>query len=432
MDFEVEFLYSKFLQSNGVSIDTRTLQPDNLFFGLRGEHFNGAVYAEKALEKGASYTVIDDPAYKISEKCLVVEDALKALQGLAMFHRSRYKRKLLALTGSNGKTTTKELINAVLSQKYITHATSGNYNNHIGVPLTLLHIHPQVEIAIIEMGANAVGEIKQLSEFARPTHGLITNIGKAHIEGFGGVEGIIRGKSELYDFLLKNGGEVFINTNDPVLKRMAHRFENPYLLPEEDSYFPCKLIAAEPFVVYETEDGEIVETQLSGKYNFNNIAYALAIGKYFDVLPQLANQAIRDYSPNNNRSQVINLDGATVFMDAYNANPDSMKGAIENLAQTKGKKLAILGDMLELGDTTEEEHQAIGRLLMDNKIDEAYLVGPYMKAALLPGLNARHFPTKADLEAFLTENRLLVKNILIKASRKLSLETIQPKLNIEK
>lgn len=424
MDFEVEFLYSKFLQSNGVSIDTRTLKEGNLFFALSGPNFNGNEYALKALEAGASFAIVDDPAYANADRTVLVDDSLIALQQLATFHRSRYKRPLIGLTGSNGKTTTKELINAVLSQKYITHATSGNLNNHIGVPLTLLHIHPQVEIAIIEMGANAVGEIAQLCSYSRPTHGLITNIGKAHIEGFGGVEGIIRGKSELYDFLLKNNGEVFINTDDPALANMAKRFKQPYLLPGKDSYAPCELVSADPYIIYRNETGEEVQTQLIGAYNIHNIAYALAIGKRFDILPELANQAIRDYVPSNNRSQLIRRGTKTIIMDAYNANPTSMASAITSLAQYSGKKGVILGDMLELGDQSQYEHQQIGELLNQNKIDECLLVGPLMKDAHERLSQSKHFANKDELSDYLKKNKIEAQTVLLKASRGMSLESI--------
>ncbi len=424
MDFEVEFLYSKFLQSNGVSIDTRTLEEGNLFFGLKGPNFNGNKYAEKALKLGASFAIIDDPAYQRGDKTVLVEDSLTALQQLATFHRSRFKRPVIGLTGSNGKTTTKELINAVLRQKYITHATSGNLNNHIGVPLTLLHIHPQVEIAIIEMGANAVGEIAELCTFSRPTHGLITNIGKAHIEGFGGVEGIIRGKSELYDFLNKNAGEVFINTDDPALKNMAKRFDHPYILPSEGSYSPCELISADPYLTYKSDNGEIVKTQLVGAYNIGNIAYALAVAKYFDVLPELANQAIRDYEPANNRSQLIKRGSKTIIMDAYNANPTSMCSAISSLADSDGVKTAILGDMLELGDQADIEHAAIGVQLKEAGIDESLLVGDHMAGARDQAVGAKHFNDKEALIEYLKKNNLRGDTVLIKASRGMSLETI--------
>jgi UDP-N-acetylmuramoyl-tripeptide--D-alanyl-D-alanine ligase len=424
MDFEVEFLYSKFLQSNGVSIDTRTIKEENLFFALSGPNFNGNEYASKALAAGASFAVVDDPAYAKEDRTVLVEDSLIALQQLATFHRSRYKRPLIGLTGSNGKTTTKELINAVLSQKYITHATTGNLNNHIGVPLTLLHIHPQVEIAIVEMGANAVGEIAQLCNYSSPTHGLITNIGKAHIEGFGGLEGIIRGKSELYDFLLKNGGEVFINTQDPALANMAKRFKQPYLLPEKNSYAPCELVSAEPYIVYRSESGEEVQTQLVGAYNIHNIAYALAIAKRFDILPELANQAIRDYVPSNNRSQLLKRAGKTIIMDAYNANPTSMDSAISSLALYSGKKSVILGDMLELGDQSVHEHQQIGVLLKEHQIDECLLVGPLMKDAHERLPSSKHFLDKEALGVYLKKNSLAGQTVLLKASRGMSLESI--------
>lgn len=424
MDFQVEFLYSKFLQSNGVSTDTRTIEEENMFFALSGPNFNGNLFAERALELGASFAVVDDPSVVKNSRYLLVDNTLEALQSLAKFHRSRFKRKVLALTGSNGKTTTKELLNAVLSKKYITHATKGNLNNHIGVPLTILGIHPQVEVAIIEMGANAVGEIAGLCRIAMPNHGLITNIGKAHLEGFGGIEGVIRGKSELYDYLLKNDGQVFINTMDPALKNMAKRFPHPILLPDQGSYMPIKLISADPYIIYESEQGEIINTNLAGAYNFGNIAYALAVGKFFGVDTHLANQAVSEYSPTNNRSQLITKNGRTIILDAYNANPDSMKAALHNLAKLPGKKLAIIGDMLELGEYAEAEHLAIGQLLTDLGIDEAFLVGHHMPIAARKFGHSKCFNDRAELITHMTNHPLTANAILIKASRGVALEKI--------
>ncbi|MFK7952604.1 MAG: UDP-N-acetylmuramoyl-tripeptide--D-alanyl-D-alanine ligase, partial [Ekhidna sp.] len=286
MESFIEFLYSRFLLSNGVSIDTRTIEKDNLFFAISGPNFNANKFAKDALDKGAAYAVVDDESYKTDERIVLADDCLKALQDLALFHRKRFKKPVIGITGSNGKTTTKELINKVLSEKYIVHATAGNYNNHIGVPLTLLHIHPQVEIAIIEMGANHVGEIEQLSSFSLPTHGMITNIGQAHTETFGGVEGVIMGKSELFDFLRKNNGKAFINMNDKVLSNMSKRFSDPVLFPTED----ISLVDFNPYLEIEVS-GHKCKTQLTGKYNLANISAAIAVGREFGVPEQKIREA---------------------------------------------------------------------------------------------------------------------------------------------
>lgn len=421
----VEFLYSRFLLSNGVSTDTRTVEEGNLFFALKGPNFNANAYAEEALKRGASYAVIDDVAYKKGDRYILAPDSLRALQELARFHRSRFKRKVLGLTGSNGKTTTKELINAVLSQKYITHATTGNLNNHIGVPLTVLHIHPQVEVAIIEMGANKVGDIKELCDIANPNHALITNIGKAHLEGFGSIEGVLRGKSELFDHIRKNGGTVFINSRQPMLKNMQKRFENPVTFPLANNTYPVNFLGADPYVVFQVANRPPVTSQLIGGYNFDNIAAALAVGQHFGVPIEKAEAAVAAYQPKNNRSQIVTKGSNTIIMDAYNANPDSMKVAIENLKAMKvGSKMAILGDMLELGADSEKEHELIGKQLNGAGVVEVLFCGPRMKTAheALPA--SRHFESRDQLLGFLRENALDNYTILIKASRGMGLEKV--------
>ena len=416
----IEFLYSRFLLSNGVSIDTRTIQKDNLFFAISGENFDANQFANQALEKGASYVVVSDQSLAVDDRYIYTEDPLKALQELAVFHRKRFKRPVIGITGSNGKTTTKELMTDVLAKKYIVHATKGNYNNHIGVPLTLLHIHPQVEIAIIEMGANHVGEIAQLSAMAMPTHGLITNIGHAHTEGFGGFEGVIRGKSELYDYLRNSDGVTFINMNDKVLSKMTHRFKEPKLYPEED----LALIDADPYIRF-TMGGEEVQTKLVGRYNFENIASAIAIGRAFEVGDELIGEAIAEYSPENARSEIVIKGSLTIILDAYNANPDSMKGALENLASMKGKKVAIIGDMNEL-ENEEEEHQNILQFAQGLPIDSVITVGKKMGTA---NDGPTHFDEKTDLVKYLEDQHFEEAYVLLKASRSIQLETLVAHIN---
>lgn len=414
----IEFLYSRFLLSDGVSIDTRTLEQGNLFFAISGPNFNANKFAMQALEQGASYAVVDDEEYVTDERIILTNDSLVALQELAKFHRSRFNRPVIGITGSNGKTTTKELIAGVLEKKYIVHATKGNYNNHIGVPLTLLHIHPQVEIAIIEMGANHVGEIAGLCEIARPTHGLITNIGHAHTEGFGGFEGVIRGKSELFDFLRKNEGIPLINMNDRVLSNMAKRFTEPVCFPEEN----VKLISASPKLTVEIDQVES-KTDLIGAYNFDNIAAAIALGHIFEVPDRSIREAIASYTPENARSQVIEKDSLTIVLDAYNANPDSMTAALQSLAAMSGRKVAILGDMNEL-ENSEEKHTEI--VLLANELGiEVLTVGEKMGLANSEGT---HFDKKEDLVGFLSDKKYTDTVVLLKASRSIKLETITENL----
>ncbi len=414
MENVIEFLYARFLLSDGVSIDTRTIQENNLFFAVSGPNFNANKFAIKALERGASYAVVDDEKYVENDRIILVQDGLKALQDLAVFHRDRFKKPVIGITGSNGKTTTKELVAKVLEQKYIIHYTQGNYNNHIGVPLTLLHIHPQVEIAIIEMGANHVGEIAHLCTMAKPTHGLITNIGRAHTETFGGIEGVIRGKSELYDFLRKTKGQVFINVEDDVLVNMSKRFETALQYPQGD----FKLVSSNPTLSISLA-GNRADTQMIGRYNFSNMAAASAIGSYFEVDEKKILEALASYKPENARSQLLKKGSNTIILDAYNANPDSMKAALDSLADHKGKKLAILGDMNELDNPNEQHHEILNHamergipvLTIGEKIGE---VAP----------DSSHFASKEVLEAHIKNLTLSETTVLLKASRSIKLETI--------
>jgi UDP-N-acetylmuramoyl-tripeptide--D-alanyl-D-alanine ligase len=330
----------------------------------------------------------------------------------------------IGLTGSNGKTTSKELINAVLSKKFKTYATKGNLNNHIGVPLTILAIDRTCEVAVIEMGANHLGEIALLSSIANPTHGLITNIGRAHIGTFGGFENILRAKSELYQHLITHEGVVFINSQNELLANMAKRFNVPVLYPAKGNYYEAALISADPFVKVRAENGAEVTTQLVGGYNFENIAAALCIGKYFGVDAKEANKAIEEYLPGNMRSQVIIKGTNTIILDAYNANPSSMEAAINNLAAIKAaNKVAILGDMYELEEETEKEHKKLGSLLKEKGIS-AYLCGELIQVAKEVFPQGNYFTSKEALLQSLKENPIQDSTILIKASRGMALEKI--------
>jgi UDP-N-acetylmuramoyl-tripeptide--D-alanyl-D-alanine ligase len=423
-----ETLYSIFQKGAKISTDTRQVSEGCIFFALKGDKFDGNQYAAEALQKGAAYAVVDDPAVVADDRFLLVEDVLAALQDLARHHRKTFTFPVIALTGSNGKTTTKELIAKVLSMKYNTYATKGNLNNHIGVPLTILSVDPaKHEMAVIEMGANHQAEIALLSTIALPTHGLITNIGKAHLEGFGGVEGIKKGKGELFDFLSKKKGTVFANTtHDTIMEMVSKRraFGEIVFYCSESSAVNPILLQESPLVIFENH-GKKVSTHLPGSYNFDNICAALAVGKHFEVADEDANEAVSTYQPDNNRSQIVKKGSNTVIMDAYNANPSSMAAAVANFAKLDApKKMLILGDMFELGDAAEEEHLALGKLIAAEKFDIVILSGKLMQHALPALPKAYYFPDKFSLHNWVMDNPQENTYILIKGSRGMALETV--------
>lgn len=432
-------LYHKFQECTGVSTDTRRITPDCLFVALKGANFDGNQFAEQALAEGARYALVDDVTIADrNPQCLLVLDGLTALQDLARHHRQTFTIPVIGLTGSNGKTTTKELIAAVLSKKYQTYATVGNLNNHIGVPLTILSLNEQHEIAVVEMGANHQKEIELLCSIAQPTHGLITNVGKAHLEGFGGIEGVRKGKGELYDYLAQHGRTVFINSRDKILMAMYRErlktlrsddvFAEVIFYPAVESpEKPIELLQESPVVIYRDSTGQEITTHLPGRYNFDNMTGALAIGDHFGVSADEANHAIADYNPTNNRSQVIAKGTNTVLLDAYNANPSSMAAAIRQFAATPAKRKAvILGDMYELGTESEAEHTALGKLIAEGKFDLVILAGKDMHYALgfLP--KAYYFPDKFSLHNWLMDNPMTDTHVLVKGSRGMSLESVLP------
>lgn len=422
---DIQNLYQNYLKTGKVSTDTRQITPGSIFFALKGEKFNANQFAEEALAKGAQLAVIEEAAFAKDNRYVVVENVLKTLQQLARYHRDQLTIPIIGLTGSNGKTTSKELLNAVLAKKFKTFATKGNLNNHIGVPLSMLSIDPSIEIAVIEMGANHVGEIADLCNIANPTHGFITNIGKAHIGTFGGFDNIIRGKSELYMHLINNQGTVFINSQNPILFNMAKRFKNPLLYPAKGDYFHCELISADPYIKIRTEDGREAQTKLIGAYNFENIATALCIGKFFGVDATLALQAVAEYEPANMRSQVIKKNSNTIILDAYNANPSSMEAAIRNLAGMKADhKVLIVGDMFELEEEAEAEHRNMGKLIRDLGFTNVLLCGELMSSALMEFPRAKHFYKKEDLLEYLKQNPISQATVLVKASRGIGLEAV--------
>jgi UDP-N-acetylmuramoyl-tripeptide--D-alanyl-D-alanine ligase len=430
MKISIEQLFQIYKSSSGVCTDTRKIQPNCLFFALKGANFNGNLFAEEALQKGAKWVVIDELVlsnefYQTHQTQVIeVADVLKALQDLANFYRRTFQIPFIAVGGSNGKTTTKELIARVLAQKYKTFATPGNLNNHIGVPLTLLQMPVDTEMAIIEIGANHAGEIAELCQIAEPNWGIITNIGLDHLEGFGSIEGVARANGELFDFLTATQGKAFINTQEPFLAEIAQAVPEKITYPQAGDYFSVQLLPSDFFVKYQTETGEVVDTQLFGAYNFANLATALCIGKYFGVESHLTNQAVAEYAPANQRSQIIQKGSNTVILDAYNANPSSMQLAIQNFAQIKAEaKMVILGDMFELGEASDAEHQKIGELLAQFNFSKIVLFGSAMQNALPANPKAYYFTDKFSLHNWLEDSKLENMHILIKGSRGVSLET---------
>jgi UDP-N-acetylmuramoyl-tripeptide--D-alanyl-D-alanine ligase len=416
-------LYEFFKTCSAISTDTRQIAQGCMFVALRGDTFDGNTYAAEALNKGAKFVVVDNPEVVKDERFLLVENTLIALQKLANHHRNQLNINIIALTGSNGKTTTKELIAAVLNKKFKTYATRGNLNNHIGVPLTLLAIDSSYEIAVVEMGANHQLEIELLCNIAAPTHGLITNIGKAHLEGFGGVEGVKKGKGEMYDFLQKSGGTVFVNATNAVLVEMAAARHFKHRIDYRNTDSPI-MHTDSPVVIYEDAQKNIVTTYLTGHYNFENIAVALAVGQYFGVENTLANAAVAAYNPTNNRSQMIQKGTNTILMDAYNANPSSMTAAIENFAKlANSHKMLILGDMFELGSEAPAEHADLGKLISKLHFDTVVLIGEQMAHALAYLPTAYYFTDKFSLHNWLTDTPQQNTAILIKGSRGMGLES---------
>jgi UDP-N-acetylmuramoyl-tripeptide--D-alanyl-D-alanine ligase len=424
MVISIPELYDRFRECAGVSTDTRKITEGCLYVALKGEKFDGNLFANDALEKGARYALIDNPELAVDSRYLLVDDGLTALQELARFHRKTLTIPVIGLTGSNGKTTTKELIASVLSRRYRTYATQGNLNNHIGVPLTLLAIDLDFEMAVVEMGANHQGEIRLLSSIAQPTHGLITNIGKAHLEGFGGIEGVRKGKGELFDFLAETGGTVFVNAQSEVLMAMfgERLFREAVFYQLTDQY---EIVTENPAVVYKDEVGQVVTTHLPGRYNFDNMAAALCIGKFFGVPAEEANEAVAGYNPTNNRSQFIRKGSNTILMDAYNANPSSMAAAVQHfMKQDVAHKVVILGDMYELGDESPAEHAALGELIAQGKFDTVILAGQDMRYALSALPKAYYFPDKFSLHNWIMDNPFQDTAILIKGSRGMGLESV--------
>lgn len=419
---DTDKLHQLFLQSAGVVTDTRRIVPGSIFFALKGERFDANTFAEEALEKGAAYAVIDNPAHQTDSRCLLVPDALLALQELAKYHRSYLGLRILALTGSNGKTTTKELLHAVLSKKFRCKATVGNLNNHIGVPLTLLSFSRDTQFGIVEMGANHREEIAFLAAMVQPDYGYVTNFGKAHLEGFGGLQGVIAGKSELYDHLVTNEKFVFVNADDPIQVQKTTTVNRlTFSLHNNQANLQFSHVQSQPFVQM-TWQGHQIQSQLIGGYNATNIAAAVSIGHYFEIPPNDITDAIAGYVPSNNRSQIHTTNFNEIILDAYNANPSSMSLAIDNFLQWEAPfKVMILGDMFELGPESRAEHALIVDQLIDAKA-AVHLIGPQFYAVRRPA-SQLHF--HENFEAFVgvvTQQPIRDKTVLIKGSRGMALE----------
>lgn len=422
---ELNILHTLFLSCSCITTDTRKIEKNSLFIALKGDNFNANTFAKEALEKGAKAVVIDDKNYFIDERTVLVEDSLLTLQALAKFHRNYLKLPIIAITGSNGKTTTKELIHAVLSQKYDVKATVGNLNNHIGVPLTLLSFNTTTEIGIVEMGANHQKEIEFLCDIAAPDYGYITNFGKAHLEGFGGFEGVINGKSEMYNFLKEHQKDVFINLDDPIQAEKTKgitRFSFSTKDNKADVYISNS--EANPFVkVYYKEN--LIHSHIVGIYNANNINAAITIGFYFKVADDLIKKAIEYYIPNNNRSQLSKKGSNQLILDAYNANPSSMAVALQNLIQIpENNKIAFLGDMFELGTESFEEHKALISSVRNEKSITFYFIGQAFYEAKSQQSNFHFFATFEELKTALLDKKFEDSYILIKGSRGMALERV--------
>jgi UDP-N-acetylmuramoyl-tripeptide--D-alanyl-D-alanine ligase len=420
---KIEDIYQCYLQCTIVSTDTRKIGPNSLFVALKGDNFDANTFAEEAISKGASFVIIDDNKYYTDKvKMILVSNSLLALQELASYHRQQLGLQIIALTGSNGKTTTKELINVVLSKKYNTIATIGNLNNHIGVPLTLLSLKNDTDIGIVEMGANHQKEIEHLCKIANPDFGYITNFGKAHLEGFGGVEGVIKGKSEMFAFLKEHHKTVFINLDDPIQKDKSIGINCFSFSTNDASDVKIKSISASPMVKIIFGNTEI-QSNLIGLYNANNINAAITIGKYFNVSDDDIKSAIESYIPDNNRSQLIDKGSNKIILDAYNANPSSMLAAITNLNQlSETKKIAIIGDMFELGKESKIEHLKIVNEIASLPSLTTYFVGDLFFENETKINNCMFFQDFEGLSNYLQSQNLVNSTILIKGSRGMALE----------
>lgn len=432
LKMSIDQLYKIFRQSSGVCTDSRAIQPGSLFFALKGETFDGNLFALKAVESGASYAVVDDSSLPSDERLILVDDVLSTLQQLARHHRRELGLPIIGITGTNGKTTTKELISRVLMTEYRTSFTQGNLNNHIGVPLTLLKMDENTQIGVVEMGASAPGEIATLVSVCEPDYGIVTNVGKAHLLGFGSFEGVVRTKGELYDYLKNNDGTVVYNIGNPNLCSMIEEREPIKSIPYGMKYEDASLLpvtSENPYMRIRLDSGEVIETQLVGSYNADNVMAALAIGKLFFIDAKASYEAICSYMPTNNRSQLVNGKYNKIIIDAYNANPTSMRAALSNFAVMEKRLSAmVLGDMLELGEESQNEHMGILEIISGMNADILFFVGKeYREAARSFGdimSKAHFFDTSAELKEYLLSNQLKEHTVLVKGSRGTCVEKV--------
>lgn len=425
MQLTIQELYKLYLQYPSVQTDTRKLQSGDIFFALSGPNFDGNTFAWQAIAAGAAYAIIDNKEYATDDRCILVDNVLDTLQQLALYHRQQFNIPFIGITGSNGKTTTKELITAVLRQRFITYATDGNLNNHIGVPLTLLKIKKDAQIAVIEMGANHQKEIESYCKIALPTHGIITNCGKAHIEGFGGIEGVRKGKGELFDFLRAHHGTIFRNTDLDYLVSMAHDIQNQITYGSTDAQYTGTAHMKGTFLqvsIPTDNTTTVINTQLVGSYNFPNVMVAVAVGAHFGISTEEIKNAIEAYEPDNSRSQWIQRGTNKIILDAYNANPTSMRAAIDNFAAAElPNKILWIGGMREMGTDERKEHEELVALIGKNKWDDVILVGKEFK-----GLNGtyRWFENSELAREAIKKDAPTHASILIKGSRGSKMEVL--------
>jgi len=424
---EVEKIYQVFLKAEGISTDSRKINKGCLFFALKGDNFNGNKYAEAALSEGASFAIIDEKEYQSSDRTILVNDVLSCLQELALYHRKKLGIPVLGITGTNGKTTTKELISAVLSQKFNVSFTQGNLNNHIGVPLTLLAMNDKTEFGVVEMGANHPGEIAALCKIADPDFGIITNIGKAHLEGFGSFEGVIKTKGELYDYLNQKDGTVFYNHDNSILSKLGEKLNHRISYGMESADLNGEPIQSPPYIHVKAMFPKgilYLNSRLIGDYNFENILAAACIGQHFGVDPLKIQEAIKEYVPSNNRSQLIQQGDLKIIMDAYNANPTSMRASVISFSQTAAEpRYLILGDMRELGEYSQEEHRIILELLKEKGFQNVFLVGKEFSSANRDS-DFQSFENSEVLGNYLKDHKIKNGTLLIKGSRGIQLEKV--------
>ena len=425
-----EEIYRHFLKNRIISTDTRNIIPGSIFFALKGDHFNANEFASQAIEKGASFAIVDEEIHAVNEKCLLVDDVLATLQDLARYHRKQINIPVIGLTGSNGKTTSKELVKAVLAERYKTFATFGNLNNHIGVPLSILSITDDIQIAVIEMGANHQKEIELLCSIAQPTHGIITNVGMAHLDGFGGFEGVKKGKAELYTYLKETNGYTFINRDNAILLEMsatAGLNKLIYYGTENGNTIKGNLKTSDPVIEVEWTNHDVtstVKTHLTGSYNFENILAAICIGDFFDMNNGEINNGLANYQPKNNRSQLTKTDNNTVICDFYNANPSSMNAALKNIAVlSSDKKTAILGDMFELGSESATQHELVAKQAAQSNLNQTILIGKHFYA-FKQTVEGLYFETPEEAANYLKKNPIKNQLVLLKGSRGMKLENL--------